>query len=244
MSVEDVEVGTAPPLLEDAPPDGPERPGLRERKKLRTRETIARVALDLFEEHGFRATTIAQIAERADVSPRTVSAYFPAKEDLLFPHREEVFERLRERLANRLPGELSSDALRAWFVQVHDDLGDKRGHERERARRHVIEADEQLRAYERQAMEQGERLLADAVAADLGVAPDAMAPRLAAAATVGALTAIGRFHDESTELDDPDALRAATLVHLDQAIGFLRGGIRELQAQAERAGRDVGAPAA
>ena len=62
-----------------------EGPGLRERKRVRTRITIARAALELFDRQGFQETTIPQIAEAADVSPRTVSAYFPHKEELAFP---------------------------------------------------------------------------------------------------------------------------------------------------------------
>ena len=78
--------------------------GLRERKRQRTRETIARVALELFDRQGFQETTIAQIAEAADVSPRTVSAYFPHKEDLAFPDVEAEFAAFDARLRDRLAG--------------------------------------------------------------------------------------------------------------------------------------------
>lgn len=208
-----------------------DQPGLRERKKRRTYETIARVALDLFEAQGFRATTIAQIAEAADVSPRTVSAYFPAKEDLVFPHAAEAMEGLERRLHERGPGEYAVDALRAWIGELFDDLGTKHEHARERIRRGVIESDETLRAHERRQMERAERLLGDAIARDLGTTSDDVAAQLASAAAIGAMAAIGRVHEERPdEFDDPCAHRDAALALVDQAIVFLRGGVSELRA--------------
>jgi AcrR family transcriptional regulator len=55
------------------------RPGLRERKKQQTREKIARAGLDLFAERGYEQTTLADIADAADVSTRTIFAYFQSK---------------------------------------------------------------------------------------------------------------------------------------------------------------------
>ena len=59
--------------------------GLRERKKRRTRETVRLAAYELFQKDGYPNTTIEQIAERADVSPRTFFRYFPNKAALLVP---------------------------------------------------------------------------------------------------------------------------------------------------------------
>jgi AcrR family transcriptional regulator len=66
--------------------------GLRETKKLATRQQIAEVAMQLFVQRGFDRVTVAEVAAEAGVSEKTVYNYFPTKEDLFF---DEVPERAR-----------------------------------------------------------------------------------------------------------------------------------------------------
>ncbi|MEU8824180.1 TetR/AcrR family transcriptional regulator [Streptomyces sp. NPDC048636] len=90
--------------------------GLRERKKQRTRTTISEAAIALFLEHGFGQVSVAQVAEAAEVSKRTLFAYFPAKEDLvvhrLADHETEPARVVRARPPHTTP----PAALRAHFL--------------------------------------------------------------------------------------------------------------------------------
>jgi AcrR family transcriptional regulator len=58
-------------------------PDMRTRKKARTRVAIQDAALDLFAEQGYEATSVEQIALRADVSASTFFRYFGAKADII-----------------------------------------------------------------------------------------------------------------------------------------------------------------
>ena len=90
--------------------------GLRERKKLQTRRAIAETARALFVERGFDAVKVAEIAEAADVSQKTVFNYFPTKEDLVFwrlaAFEEEILGAIRE----RAPGESALAAFRRFVL--------------------------------------------------------------------------------------------------------------------------------
>ena len=57
--------------------------GLRERKRIAAMRRIQETALDLFDDGGFDAVTIEQIAESAEVSPSSVYRYFGTKEQLV-----------------------------------------------------------------------------------------------------------------------------------------------------------------
>ncbi|MCA9536737.1 MAG: TetR family transcriptional regulator [Myxococcales bacterium] len=75
--------------------------GLRERKKVQTREALVNAARDLFLERGFESVTVDEIAQVANVSRRTFFRYFPTKEAAAFPNRELWLEQFHALTAQR-----------------------------------------------------------------------------------------------------------------------------------------------
>lgn len=206
--------------------------GLRERKKQLTRETIARVALDLFHTHGFQETTIAQVAAAANVSPRTVSSYFPAKEDLVFPESGAAFAGLGARLAERRPGETAADALRDWIATQLPEW--QQHYEVTRKQRALVASDAGLRAYEQSFMLRGEQLIAAAIAGDLDASPEDLEPRMAAAATFAIFGVLGDPESELKPVEAGDAQcppfdTDAAMAVVDRALRFVDAGIRALR---------------
>ena len=86
--------------------------GLRETKKERTRREIADAAMRLFVKRGFDHVTVAEVAEAASVSEKTVFNYFPTKEDLFFDEVPEREARLLAAIRGRRPGESIAAAVR------------------------------------------------------------------------------------------------------------------------------------
>ncbi|MFI6316119.1 TetR/AcrR family transcriptional regulator [Nonomuraea sp. NPDC050556] len=91
--------------------------GLREQKKLQTKQLIYRVAMEMFAERGFDAVSVLEIAERAQVSKMTVFNYFPSKEDLVFGPIEEHVGDAAEMVTSRLPGESVVRAAHRVFLE-------------------------------------------------------------------------------------------------------------------------------
>jgi AcrR family transcriptional regulator len=92
--------------------------GRRERKKQRTREALIDAAFRLFQEKGFEATTVEEIADEVDVSSRTFFRYFASKEDVVLTFQEEQFSTMLEALAARPESEPVMTALRNAAVSV------------------------------------------------------------------------------------------------------------------------------
>jgi AcrR family transcriptional regulator len=197
--------------------------GLRERKKQRTREQIIEAAMSLFAERGYHATTIADIAAAAEVAPRTFFSYFPSKEAVVFHNVDRNLDGLASALRDRLPGETAFDALRRWIDSMFDEFAADK--DEAVLRKRLCREDEGLANFQGGVMARISELLLEAIADDLGEPPDALRPRLVAAAAVAALTSLeGSFDDKAMPVGKAEALAV-----VDDAIVFLRGGIDALQ---------------
>jgi AcrR family transcriptional regulator len=158
------------------------RPGLRERKKAKTRAAIQAHALRLFAERGYHATTVEQIADAAEVSPSTFFRYFPTKEDVVL---YDEFDPQMTAAFLAQPPELGPvAALRRAIPQVLEATSAEDS-EREHLRHTLVRSVPELRARALDTFTGGMQLLVDAVAERTGRGTDDVAVRTLAGAVLG-----------------------------------------------------------
>jgi len=159
---------------------------LRERKKQRTRAAIVEAARTLFVERGYDATTIADIAEAADVSAGTVPGYFGTKADIFFADYDTVMAEFVDAVKRREQGTTAVRAAVAWRrARADADTGESAAARRWRKHaRAIADANPVLMALERQRYAPAETAFAEEVARDLGDAPDDLRPKLVAALNI------------------------------------------------------------
>jgi AcrR family transcriptional regulator len=215
---------------------GEVRASLRERKKLATRRSLRRVALALVAERGYSHVTVEDIAEAADVSPRTFFNYFPTKEAALFGADHRITE-LRERVAHLAPGEPALTALRLVMVsdaqRVAAELSELGGDPGDWLRRMKgAHTDPQLRAARAAQMAMVERAITEGLAERLGTDPERDPyPSLLAATAAGIFRASISFWAGSGGTVPLEQL-------IDQAFQALADGLPERSYVSHITGKD------
>jgi AcrR family transcriptional regulator len=171
-------------------------PSRRARKKERTRLAIERSGLELFARQGFKETTVAEIAEAADVAASTFFLHFPTKEDLVFAGHDAEALHLVDELRS---GEGTTlERLRGYLWTLSDPAewdGDLWARRIEVIRRTpALQEEERVRWGDvvRPA-------LVDTYAADLGEQEPYVEASLLAAMTVAGLVELGRIELESAD---------------------------------------------
>jgi len=194
--------------------------GLRERKKLQTRELIAETARRLFTERGFEHVPVAEVARAADVSVQTVFNYFPRKEDLVFWRLGSFEEELLRAVRDREPGEPIIAAFRRFLLVQRGLLG-----------RVEPEARERLAALtrmisEQQIFAQYTDSLAALIAADEGADAGDLRPWVVANALMGVHRGMVHFARERVLAGArPPQLAREVRKQLERALGLLEEGL-------------------
>ena len=194
-----------PAVVTVRPSSGPvaeQRPGLRERKKAKTRKSIRDEAFRLIESNGWAATTIEQIADAAEVSPSTFFRYFPTKEAIVLADDldPEMLTALAQVPAEVPPIQAIKRGLQAALNTMTPDA--KRFEER---RQRIIADIPELRAALVDEFARNVNLLSGAVAQRLGVDADSLEVRVFGGAIIGSLLAaagIGNSHSTGEPLAD------------------------------------------
>jgi AcrR family transcriptional regulator len=189
--------------------------GLRERKKERTRQAIAAVALDLFEARGYAHTTVDDIAVAADVSPRTFFRYFAGKDEAVFERAGDVQQRFGALLASRPADEPLLVSLREiGRAIIADEIVDEARLRRVLA---LVATEPALRGRYNALIDAIEGQLTVWAAGRLGVPATDLRPRLVAATVVTA-----RRVATDTWLESPGDDLAD---HVTRAIDLLAAGL-------------------
>jgi AcrR family transcriptional regulator len=180
--------------------------GLRERKKLRVREELIETATRLFDQHGFDAVTIDQIADAAFVSSRTFFRYFESKEAVLFADQDDILDRLRETIADHPAGSSLLDVLRRVVTALASEFAERREHHLHLAR--LAETGPSVAAYQLTVLRpRWEETIAGALATRLGVEVDVdLRPRLFAGAALAVMGAVSGIWAATNGTADVDAL--------------------------------------
>ena len=200
--------------------------GLRERKKARTRAAIHDAALRLFAERGYEATTIADIADAADVSRATFFSYYASKDDVVFGEAPRAADALEALLADLPEGVGTLEAVREWLRTLAGWLDDERLPLQRRlaleipavaARRHQIYA-------------RFEDIIAAALGPELETAdhPE-LAARLVAASLIAALNTAETAAVQRTEAAGQALSPEEVEQLLDATTAFIDGGLARVK---------------
>ena len=205
-----------------------DEPGLRERKKAKTRLSISEIATKMFIERGFDTVTVAEVAAAAEVSVATIFNYFETKEDLFFDHEGDLIAAHCRFVRERKAGESITEALHRAFHAAIDADAIPRLVAGEGRFVRAIEASPSLRARARLALDKTEAALAETIGEETRAAKGDPEPRAVAAMVI----AIERMLMEDARAailrgDASTATKRKLRRTCDQAFELLENGVRD-----------------
>lgn len=159
--------------------------GLRARKAEKVHHALTRSAFKLFRKQGFDATTIDEIANAVDLSPRTFFRYFASKEDLIFGDTDQSHRSLQAILRDVPAGVAPYEALEQAVVQFAERLEPRR--DEYRFRLQLIASSASLQARGRREREEWAEALAQTLSQREGDAEVSSTQRMLASIAVSGL---------------------------------------------------------
>jgi AcrR family transcriptional regulator len=215
--------------------------GLRERKKLRTRQLISETARRLFSERGFERVSIAEIAREADVSEQTVFNYFPSKEDLVYSGLETFEDQLLAAVRQRPPGQTVIAAFSDFVLEPRGLLTvtDEAVARELMAVTRMIAASPALLAREQQILARYTDTLAQLIADETGSRAGDLRPYAAANALIGIHRALIAYVRERLDTGATDRRRLARQVRQrgENALALLSDGLGDYAAKRPKGDR-------
>jgi AcrR family transcriptional regulator len=184
-------------------------PGLRERKKLATKQALALAAMQLAAERGLDNVRVQDITDRVNVSRRTFTNYFSGKEEAIASLNADRFAAAAEDLATRPAGEPLAGSLAEVFAAQYEAAA---GMDPERARQiRMMMTSPALQGEALKTMAAAEEPLAKAIAGRTGGDPHAdLYPHVLAAAVMAAVrAATGHWMTTGGTGSLPDLIRQA-----------------------------------
>ena len=204
------------------------QPGLRERKKQRTRELIADTARELFLERGFDAVTVAEIAREADVDTKTVYNYFPSKPELFYHRLEEFEQAMVDAVRGRKAGASIVAAFGRFVLDQHGVLAQPGASHRLRAITRTIVDSATLLAHGQQVFARFTASLAAAIADETGTHPSDVTPWVVANALIGVHRSLIDYVRRETLAGTPNRKLARDVrAQAKQALAALEGGLTD-----------------
>jgi AcrR family transcriptional regulator len=172
---------------------------LRERKKAKTRAAIRKTAMRLFEEKGYAATTVDQIAEEAEVSQSTFFRYFPTKEDVVLTDDYDplIIAAIKRQPPEVHPIDAVIEAMREVFGALTPEEMDA-----EQRRQTLFVAVPELRARVLQQTVEIVGMFGEVIAERQGLPKDDVSSRVMAGAIVGVVLAITPVGHGSFDFSD------------------------------------------
>ena len=172
-------------------------------------ERVALLALRHFEEHGYEATTMDELAALAGIGRRTLFRYFPSKPDLVWGGLEPVVDRMHVVLDAAPADERPRDVI-ARAIAESLDLGAD-GIEATRLRLRLMASDPALIGFGLTRLGANRDILAEFIARRLGEPAEALRPQVLADAISSANFSALLWWAVRGEGDDPAATAVAAL---------------------------------